>query len=65
MEESTRWFGWIALVSVCHMAEQLLFGLDELAKIKTALAAYYDAFSNADTATMLPSRRLASRWSRC
>ena len=53
MKESTRWFGWIAVVSMLHMAEQLLFGLDELDKIKVALAGYYAWFSSADVATVL------------
>src|SRR5262245_58673598 len=53
MKPSTRWFGWIALIAVCHMVEQLLFGLEELAKIKTALGGYYRLFANPDTATVL------------
>ena len=53
MTASTRWFGWIALISMAHMAEQLLFGLDELDKIKVALAGYYAWFGSADVATVL------------
>ncbi len=53
MNSSTRWFGWIAVVMVLHMAEQLHFGLIELERLKHAIRLYDGLFKSADTATVV------------
>ena len=52
MSASTRWFGWITVMLVLHMTEQLIFGLQELQNLKRMIAAYDSWFSNVDTATV-------------
>ncbi len=53
MTASTRWFGWITLVTVLHMSEQLMFGLQELQTLKRFIAAYDGWFRSADVATVV------------
>ena len=30
MQDIRRWFGWMIIILVLHLAEQFLFGIDEL-----------------------------------
>jgi len=53
MNNSTRWFGWIALTLPLHMSEQLLFGIGELAMLRRILAVYYRWFQQPDYGTVL------------
>ncbi|HTT24326.1 MAG TPA: amidohydrolase family protein [Candidatus Sulfotelmatobacter sp.] len=53
MQRSTRWFGWIALIAPLHMSEQLLFGIDELARLRRVLAVYYSWFQQPDYGTVV------------
>ena len=53
MTASTRWFGWLAILLVLHMTEQLIFGLQELQNLKRMIAAYDGWFSSVDTATVV------------
>lgn len=53
MKRSTRWFGWIALITVLHMTEQLVFGLGELQNLKHMIGVWERWFQNADTATVV------------
>jgi len=43
-----RWFGWLIMVLVVHVGEQLLFGIDELEEFKQVAGVYYSWFSNPD-----------------
>jgi len=52
MRASTRWFGWIALITVLHMCEQLIFGLGELQNLKRMIRIWDKWFHNTDTATV-------------
>jgi hypothetical protein len=52
MSTDTKWLGWLALIAPLHMGEQLLFGLDELAQVRSILAGYYGWFADADFATV-------------
>ena len=52
MKSSTRWFGWIALVTVLHMTEQLVFGLGELQNLKRMIGVWDGWFQDTDTATV-------------
>ena len=52
MKESTRWWGWITLIAVLHMGEQLIFGLQELQMLKRVIGIYDNWFSNKDIATV-------------
>jgi len=53
MSASSKWFGWLCLMLPLHMAEQLVFGIDELAKLKQVLAIYYGRFQEPDAGTVL------------
>lgn len=53
MKASTRWFGWIALVTVLHMTKQLVFGLGDLQNLKHMIGVWDRWFQNADTATVV------------
>jgi len=53
MKNSTRWFGWIVVITALHMSEQLVFGIGELAIIKRILAVYYGWFQQPDYATVV------------
>ena len=53
MKNTTRWFGWTALMLPLHMSEQLLFGIGELAMIRRILAGYYQWFQQPDYGTVL------------
>lgn len=45
------WFGMLLIIGPIHMAEQLLFGLDELQELKALLARYYGRFPDPDIGT--------------
>jgi hypothetical protein len=53
MTEIRRWFGWLIVVLIAHLAEQFLFGIDELEEIKRFGAVYYSWFSNPDYASVV------------
>ena len=53
MRASARWFGWITVVMLLHMTEQLLFGIGELDKIKRVIAVYDGWFASKDIATVV------------
>jgi len=53
MSSSNRWLGWITVVLVLHMCEQMLFGLGELETLKRAIGAYDRLFTNVDMATVV------------
>jgi len=53
MKNTTRWYGWIALTLPLHMCEQMVFGIDELARLKRILAVYYHWFHQPDYGTVL------------
>ena len=53
MKRSTRWFGWIALTTVLHVTEQLVFGLDELQNLKHMISVWDGWFQNTDKATVV------------
>lgn len=48
MNDIRRWFGWLIVVLVVHVGEQLMFGIDELEEFKQVGAVYYSWFSNYD-----------------
>jgi len=52
MSASTRWLGWTTVVLVCHMSEQLLFGINELPRLKYAISLYDAHFTRPDVATV-------------
>ena len=52
MASSTRFLGWITLVLVLHMCEQMLFGLGELETLKRIIGVYVRLFPNPDIATV-------------
>jgi hypothetical protein len=52
MKPSTRLCGWIALITVLHTTEQLVFGLGELQNLKRMIGASDGWFQNPDTATV-------------
>lgn len=52
MQDVKRWYIWIMAILVLHMAEQFMFGIDELYEVKAAVAAYQNWFGNADYATV-------------
>ena len=53
MADLKRWFGFMVLIGPIHMGEQLMFGLDQLAELKTMMAAYYAQFQNPDVGTVV------------
>jgi hypothetical protein len=53
MKDVRRWFGWMILVLIAHVSEQLLFGIDELQEFKQVGAVYYSWFSNPDYGTVV------------
>jgi hypothetical protein len=55
-------FGWLTIVGPLHMIEQLIFGIDGLAKVKGVLAVYYSWFTNADWATVLLVSFAVTMW---
>jgi hypothetical protein len=52
MKDIRRWFGWMIIILVVHMAEQFLFGIDELQEMKQLGAFFYSWFSNPDYASV-------------
>jgi hypothetical protein len=53
MLSSTRWFGWITVVMVLHMIEQIIFGTVELDRLRYVLGIYLGWFHSADRAIVL------------
>jgi hypothetical protein len=53
MRDVKRWFGWMLVVLVVHMLEQLIFGIDELYEMQTFMAAWHSLFTNADYGTVV------------
>jgi hypothetical protein len=53
MKEIKRWFGWFIVVLLAHLAEQFMFGLDELQEVKRIAASYYTLFQNPDVGTVI------------
>ena len=53
MLPSTRWFGWITVVMVLHLIEQLIFGTVELDRLRYILGIYLSWFHSADKAIVL------------
>ena len=53
MKSSTRWFGWIAIITVLHMTEQLILGLGELQNLKKLIGVWDSRFSDTDVATVV------------
>jgi hypothetical protein len=50
MNPSTRLYGWIKLLTLLHIVEQLIFGMQDLHVLRCMIAAYDRCFSNAGTA---------------
>jgi hypothetical protein len=48
MNDIRRWFGWLIVVLIAHLAEQLLFGIDELYELKGQMATVLGLFPNPD-----------------
>lgn len=48
MQEVRYWFRWLIVVLLAHLAEQFLFGLDELYELKGQLAFVLGLFPNPD-----------------
>jgi hypothetical protein len=48
MNEIRRWFGWLIVVLLAHLAEQFLFGIDELYELKGQVNAVLGLFPNPD-----------------
>jgi len=53
MKDIKRWFGWFIVVLLAHLAEQFMFGLDELQEVKRIAASYYTLFQNPDVGTVI------------
>ena len=51
MNASTRLYGWMKVLAVLHIVEQLMFGMQDLDVLKRMLVRYDGRFRNADTAT--------------
>lgn len=50
MQEVRRWFGWLIVVLLAHLAEQFLMGLDELYELRGQLNYLLGLFPNPDYA---------------
>jgi len=57
MNTSTRLYGWIKLLTVLHVGEQVMFGMQDVRALKRMLAAYDGCFRNAGNAAavLLPT----------
>ena len=53
MQRLHKLFGWAIVLLWVHMAEQLMFGLDELYELQTAYAGFASLFSSADLAAVV------------
>ena len=52
MKTSTRLYGWLKLLTILHLVEQLIFGMQDLHALKTMIAAYDRCFRNTNAATV-------------
>jgi len=52
MKASTRLYAWLKLLTVLHLVEQLIFGMQDLHALKNMIAAYDRCFSNPGSATV-------------
>jgi len=53
MSSSAKCFEWLCLMLPLHMGEQLVFGVDELYKLKRMLGVYYTLFPEPDYGTVV------------
>jgi hypothetical protein len=52
MKDIKRYFGWMIVILVLHLAEQFIFGIDELEEVKQFGRVFYGWFSNPDYASV-------------
>jgi len=50
MKTSTRLYAWLKLITILHIGEQLIFGMQDLHKLQHMIAAYERWFGNTSTA---------------
>jgi hypothetical protein len=53
MKTSTRLYGWLKVVTVLHIAEQLIFGMQDLHQLQRMRAVYESCFANKNIALAL------------